>query len=156
MTLLQNNKSFLDSICSFKLGLLNAISEASRIIRIRLFSGTANKIFQENLWLKFSLKCFAGSESLEIFSCSSHCSFTLRLVSPMYVYSQTHTPSYMTHDGSCLTFFVIHFIVISYELFVSSCNFLMKRFESVSFLRQNGISAKINGLGILKQSGGIM
>ena len=67
MTLLQNNKSFLDSICSFKLGLLNAISEASRIIRIRLFSGTANKIFQENLWLKFSLKCFAGSESLLMF-----------------------------------------------------------------------------------------
>ena len=62
----------------------------------------------------------------------------------------------MTHDGSCLTFFVIHFILISYQLFVSSRNFLMKRFESVSFLGQNGISAKINGLGILKKSGGIM
>ena len=129
MTPLRNNKSFLDSICSFKRGLFNAISEASRILRIRLFSGAANKIFQENLWLKFSFKCFAGLESLEIFSCSSHRSSTLRLVSPMYVFSQTHTPSYMTHDGcrflffslkSCLTFFAMHFILISYELLVNS------------------------------------
>ena len=126
---LRNNKSFLNSICSLKLGLFNAISEASRILRIHLFYGAANKIFQENLWLKFSFKCFAGSESLEIFSCSSHRSSTLRLVSPIYVCSQTHTPSYMTHDGcgfllfslkSCLTFFVIHFILISYELLVNS------------------------------------
>ena len=42
MTPLRNNKSFLDSICSFKLGLFNAISEASRILQIRLFSGAAN------------------------------------------------------------------------------------------------------------------
>ena len=105
MTPLRNNKSFLDSICSFKLGLFNAISEASRILRIRLFSGAANKILQENLWLKFSFKCFAGSESLEIFSCSSHRSSTLHLVSPMYVSSQTHTPSYMTHDGCRFLFF---------------------------------------------------
>ena len=129
MTPLRNNKSFLDSICSFKLGLFNAISEASRILRIRLFSGAANKIFQENLWLKFSFKCFAGSESLEVFSCSSHLSSTLRLVSPIYICSQTHTSSYMTYDGcgfvlfslkSYLTFSVIHFILISYELLVNS------------------------------------
>ena len=129
MTPLQNNKSFLDSIYLFKLGLFNVISETSRILQICLFSGAANKIFQENLWLKFSFKCFSGSESLEVFSCSSHRSSTLRLVSPMYVCSQTHTPSYMTHDGcgfllfslkSCLTFFVIHFILISYELLVNS------------------------------------
>ena len=56
MTPLRNNKSFLDSICSFKLGLFNAISEASRILRIRLFSGVANKIFQENLWLSSVLQ----------------------------------------------------------------------------------------------------
>ena len=129
MTPLRNNKRFLDSICSFKLSLFSAISEASRILRICLFSGAANKIFQENLWLKFSFKCFAGSESLEVFSCSSHRSSTLRLVSLIYVCSQTHTPSYMTHDGcgfllfslkSCLTFFVIHFILISYKLLVNS------------------------------------
>ena len=44
MTSLRNSKSFLDSICLFKLGLFNAISEASRILRIHLFSGDANKI----------------------------------------------------------------------------------------------------------------
>ena len=129
MTPLRNNKSFLDSICSFKLGLFNAISEASRILRIRLFSGAANKIFQEHLWRKFSFKCFAGSESFEVFSCSSHRSSTLHLVLPKYICSQPHTPSYMTHDGcgfllfslkSFLTFFVIHFILISYELLVNS------------------------------------
>ena len=123
-------KTFLHSICSFKPGLFKAISEASRIVRIHMFSGAANKIFHENLWLKFSFKCFAGSKSLEIFSCSSHRSSTLRLVSPMYVCS------YMTHDGygflpfslkSCLTFFVIHFILISYELFVNSWNFWWKK-----------------------------
>ena len=117
MTPLRNNKSFLDSICSFKLGLFNAISEDSRILRIRLFSGVANKIFQEKLWLKFSFKCFAGSESSE--SSFRRCMFV----------HKTHTPSYMTHDGcgfllfslkSCLTFFVIHFILISYELLVNS------------------------------------
>ena len=129
MTPLRNNKSFLDSICSFKLGLFNAISEASRILRICLFSGAANKILQENLWLKFSFKCFAGSESLEIFSCSSHRSSTLRLISPMYICSQTHTHLHMTHDGcgfllfslkNCFTFFLIHFTLISYELLVNS------------------------------------
>ena len=149
MTPLQNNKSFLDSIYLFKLGLFNVISETSRILQICLFSGAANKIFQENLWLKFSFKSFAGSKSLEVFSCSSHCSSTLHLISPMYVCSQTHAPSYMTtHDGcgfllfslkSCLTFFVIHFILILYELLVNSWNFLMKCFESVSFLGQYGI-----------------
>ena len=55
--------------------------------------------------------------------------FPSRLVSPMYVCSQTHTSSYMTHDGCgfllfslkiCLTFFVIHFILISCELLVNS------------------------------------
>ena len=142
MTPLQNTKSFLDSICSFKLGLFNAISEASRMLLLRLFSVAANKIFQENLWLKFSFKCFAGSESLEVFSCSSHRSSALRLVLPMYVFHK-HIPSYMTHGGcglllfslkSCFTHFVIHFILISYELLVNSWNFLMKRFESISFL----------------------
>ena len=102
MTPLQNNKSFLDSICSFKLGLFNAISEALRILQICLFSGVANKIFQENLWLRFSFKCFAGSESLEVLSCSSHRSSKLHLVSLMYVCSQTYTPSYMTHEGVCV------------------------------------------------------
>ena len=79
MTPLRNNKSFLDSICSFKLGLFNAILEPSRILRIRLLSGAANKMFQENLWLKFCFKCFAGLESLEVFSCTSHRSCTLSL-----------------------------------------------------------------------------
>ena len=120
MTPLRNNKSFLDSICLFKLGLFDA---NLRILQICLFSGGANKILQENLWLKFSFKCFAGSESLEVFSCSSHRSSTLRLV--------TNTLSHMTHDRcgfllfslkSCLTFFVIHFILISYELTVCSCH----------------------------------
>ena len=128
MTPLRNNKSFLDSIWSFKLGLFNAISKASRILRICLFTGSANKTFHENLWLKFSFKCFAGSESLQIFSCSSHRSSTLRFVSPMYVCSETHTPSYMTHDGCgfllfslkiCLIFFVIQFILTSYELLLN-------------------------------------
>ena len=140
MTPLRNNKSFLDSICSFKFGLFNAILEGSRILGIRLFSGAANKIFQQNLWVKFSFKCATDSQSLEVFSCSFHRSCTLRLVSPKYVCSQTHTLSYMTHAGcgfllftlkSCFTFFVMHFILISYELLVSSWNFLMKRFESV-------------------------
>ena len=126
MTPLQINKSFLNSVSLFKLGLFNAISEASRILRIRLFSGAVNRIFQENLWLKFSFKCFAGSESLEIFSCSSHCSSMLRPVSPMYACLQTHTLSSMTHAEcgfllfslkSCFTFIVIHFILTSYELF---------------------------------------
>ena len=129
MTPLRNNKSFLDSICLFKLGLFNATLKASGILWIRLFSGAAKKIFLENLWLTFSFKCFAGSESLEVFPYSSHCSSTLHLVSLMYVCSQTHTPSYMTHAGcgfllfslkSSFTFFVIHFILISYELLVSS------------------------------------
>ena len=129
MTPLRNNKSLSGSICSFKLGLFNAVSETSRFLPIRLFSGATNKIFQENLWLKFSFGCFGDSESLEVFSCSSNRSSTLRLVSVMYVYSQTHTPSYMSHDGcgfllfslkSCLTFFVIHCLLISYELLVNS------------------------------------
>ena len=51
-------------------------------------------------------------------------SSTLLLVSPMYVCSQTHTPSYMTHDGcgfllfnfkSCLTLFV--------SLFIKPCHY---------------------------------
>ena len=141
------------------------ISEASRTLRICLFSGVAKKIFQENLWFKFSFKCFAGSESLKVFSCSSHRSSTLCLISPMYICSHTHTPSYITHDGcgfllfslkSCLTFFAIHFILILCELLVNIWNFLMKRFESVSFLGQCGISAKTNGLGTSKKSGSIM
>ena len=145
MTPLRNNKSFLDLVWLFKLDLFNAISEASRILRIPLFSGAVNRIFQENLWLKFSFKCFAGSESLEIFSCSSHCSSILCPVSPMYVCLQTHTLSYMTHAEcgfllfslkSCSTFFVIHFILSVYELLVSSWNLLMKRFGSDSFLGQ--------------------
>ena len=82
---------------------------------VRLFSGAANKIFQENLCFKFSFKRFAGSESLEVFSCSSHRSSTLRLVSPMYVCSQTHTPSYMTHDGC-------GFLLFSLKLFDLLCN----------------------------------
>ena len=134
-------------------------------MRIRSFSVAVNKVFQENLWLKFPFKCFAGSESLEVFSCSSHRSSTLRLVSPMYVCSQIHTHSYITHYEygfllfsfkAFLTFFVIYFILISYELLVSSWNFLMKIFESVSFLGQYWISAKTNGLEISKKSGGIM
>ena len=67
MTPLRNNKSFLDAICLFKLGLFNTISETSRILQIHLFSGAANKLLQENLWLKFSFKCFADLESLEVF-----------------------------------------------------------------------------------------
>ena len=165
MTPLRNDKSFLDSICSLNLGLFKAISEESRTLWICLCSGTTNKIFQENLWLKFSLKCFTGSESLEVFPCSSHHSSTLCLVLPMYVCSQTHTHSNMTHDGcgfllfsfkSCSTFLVIHFILILYELLVSSWKFLMKPFESDSFLGQYGISAKTNGLGISKKSVSIM
>ena len=129
MTTLQKHKSFLDLVCSFILGLFNTISEASRILRIRLFPGAANKIFHQNLWLKFSFKCFSGSASLDIFSCYFHRSSTLRLFSAMYVCSQTHTPEYMTHDGcgflrfslkSTLTFFLIHFILILYELVVNS------------------------------------
>ena len=46
----------------------------------RLFSGAGSKIFQENLLLKFSFKCFASLESLEVFSCSSHHGSALRLV----------------------------------------------------------------------------
>ena len=126
MTPLQINKSFLDSVSLFKLGLFDGISEASRILQIRLFFGVVNRIFQENLWLKFSFKCFAGSESLKIFSCFSHRSSMLRPVSLMYVCSQTHTLSSMTHAEcrlllfslkSCFTFIVIHFILTSYELF---------------------------------------
>ena len=122
---IRNKKSFLNSICFFKLVLFNAVSEGSTILRIRLFSGAANKIFEANLWLKFSFKCFAGSESLEIFSCSSHRSSTLRLFSPMYICSQTHTPKYMTHAGcgflllslkSCFTFSVIHCLIASLSL----------------------------------------
>ena len=67
MTPLGNNKSLLDSICSFKLGLFNTISEASRILQIHLFSGAGNKLLQEDLQLKFSFKCFADLESLEVF-----------------------------------------------------------------------------------------
>ena len=57
----------------------------------------------------------------------------------------------MTSDGcgfllfslkSCLIFFVIHFILILYEVLANSWYFSMKRFESVSFLGQYGISAK--------------
>ena len=141
---MQNNKSFLNLTCLFKLDLFSAIWEASRILRIRLFSGPVKKFFQENLWLKFPFKCFAGSESLEVFSCSSRRSSTLRLVLPMYVCSQTHNPSYMTHAGcgflifslkNGFFFFVIHFILISYELLLTLWNFLMKCFENVSFLR---------------------
>ena len=159
MTPLQSNRIFLDSICSFKLGLFHAISKSSRILRIRLFSGAENNIFQENLWLKFSFKCFAGSESLKVFPCFSHRSSTLRLVLVMYLCSQTYTPWHMAQDWcgfprfrlkSCLTFFVIHFILISYELLVSSWIFLIKPFESVLFLGHYGILAKTNGLGISK------
>ena len=89
----------------------------------------------------------------------------LHYVSFRYVCLFTKTPPlYMTHDGcgfllfnlkSCLTFFVIHFILISYELLVNSWIFLMKLFESVSFLGEYRISAKTNGLVTSKKSGGI-
>ena len=78
--------------------------------------------------LEVSCKSFAVSEHLEVFSCSSHRSSTLRLVSPMYVCSQIHTPSHMAQAGrafllfslkSRFTLFVIHFILILFELLVS-------------------------------------
>ena len=89
-------------------------------------------------------------------SCSSHRNYTLRRASLMYVCSQTHTPSYMTHPecgflffslNSYLTFFIIYFILFPYELLVSSWNLLMK---------QNGNSVKTNYLGISKKSKGIV
>ena len=91
--------------------------------------------------------------------CFSHRSSTLRLILVMYLCSQTYTPWHMAQDWcgfprfrlkSCLTFFVIHFILISYELLVSSWNFLIKRCESVLFLEHYGILAKTNGLEISK------
>ena len=127
-------------ICWFKLGLFNAILEASRILQICLFSGGAENIFHENLW--FSFKYFAGLKSLVIFSCSSHHNSMLHPTLPMYVCSKTHTPSYITHAScrfllfslnSCFILFAVHFILILYELLVSSWNFLMKCFKKFDF-----------------------
>ena len=61
MTLLRNNNIFLDSICLFKLPILNTISEASQILRIHLFSGGANK----TCGVSFLSSVLKGVESLE-------------------------------------------------------------------------------------------
>ena len=158
---LRNNKSFLDSICWFKLCLFNMISEASRILQIYFLSGAENKIFQEHLWLNFSFKCFAASISLEVFSCSSHRS-TLRLVPLMYVCSQTHTPRIwhmMDVDSYFLVSIFFDFLRNSFYsnfvwIVVKFVKFFDERFESVSFLGQYRISAKTNS--ISKKSGDIM
>ena len=123
VTSLWNNKSFLDLVCSFKLGLFNAIYETSRILKTCLFSGAANKIFHKSWWLKFFLKCFAGLESSELSSCSHS--------------SQTSSSSHTTHaecgyllfsPKSCFIFFVINFFLISYKLLVRSWNLLVRHF----------------------------
>ena len=49
VTPLGNDKSFLELICSFKLGLFNAISEASRIVRICFVSGATKQNFPGKL-----------------------------------------------------------------------------------------------------------
>ena len=159
---LRNNKSFLDSICWFKLFLFNMISELSRILQICFLSGAENKIFQENLWLKFSFKCFVASVSLEVFSCSSHRSSTLRLVPSMYVYSQTHTPRIwhmMDVDSYFLVSIFFDFLRNPFYsnfvwIVVKFVKFFDERFESVSFLGQYRISAKTNS--ISNRSGDIM
>lgn len=71
MTILRNNNIFLDSICLFKLPILNTISEASQILRIHLFSGGANK----TCGVSFLSSVLKGVESLETFSYSSHCNY---------------------------------------------------------------------------------
>ena len=145
MTPLRNNKSFLDSICFFKLGLLNVISEASRILWIRLFSGAVNKIFPENLWKSF-ISSVLHVQNLwkypHVLSIAVLLYVSFRQCISVDVCLQTHIPLYMAHDGfefllfnwkSCLNFFVIYFILISFELLIISWNILMKRFEGVNF-----------------------
>ena len=113
---LRNNKSFLDSICSFKLGLFNAISEVSRILRICLFLV---------LQTKFSRKTFLSSlvqgQNLWRFSHVIPIAVLRYVLFRRCVCSETHTHLYMAHTGcgfllfslkSCFTFFVIHFILI--------------------------------------------
>ena len=106
MTPLPNKKSFLDLICSCKLhvNLFNAISEISRFLQIPLFSGAANKTFQETCGLSFL---------------SSVLQVTSRLTDICLL--TNICPSYMTHPGCELlpfslnlwfTFFVIYFVLI--------------------------------------------
>ena len=125
---LRNNKSFLDSICSFKLGLFNAISEVSRILRIRLFLVLQTKFSRKTCDLSF-LSIVLQVQNLWRLSHILPIAF-LRYVSfRRCMFAHKHTHSYVANAGcgfllfslkSCFTFFVIHFILNSYELLVSS------------------------------------
>ena len=85
MAPLRNNKRFLDLICSFKFGYFNAIPEASKILRICLFSGAASKTFHDTCDISF-LSCVLQVQNLQRY-CHVLPITILRLrpVSPMYL-----------------------------------------------------------------------
>ena len=117
---LRNNKSFLDSICSFKLGLFNAISEVSRILRIRLFLVLQTKFSRKTCDLSFLASLVQG-QNLWRFSLVIPIAVLRYVLFRRCVCSETHSHLYMAHTGcgfllfslkSGFTFFVIHFILI--------------------------------------------
>ena len=92
---LRNNKKLFRFDLFFKLGLFNAILEAQRIFRIRLFSGDANNIFLENLWPQFlfQVPCrfIINGDIFMFFPWQFYFTFQ----TPMYVCLQPHIPSYL-------------------------------------------------------------
>ena len=91
---------------------------------IRLIDEAGRRTFQVNEWVGLFFRCFAGSESFCVSSCSCYLISAFLTVSPMYDSWQEHTPSQITHDGwrfllfglnKCLTFLVIHIMQISYR-----------------------------------------
>ena len=92
-------------------------------------------------WIIF--RCYEGSESFCVSSCSCHLISTFLTVSPMYESRQETTPwGFLRLSlNNCLIFLVIHLIWILHFLSVKTLNFFKKCFENSSFLIQYGISS---------------
>ena len=80
MPFLKSVKMSLSS-CSLSVGQMVLIKYASNTLCLRKFSGVLLMMVHVNLWVGFSLKCFAGSGLLFLSSCSFHCILALRTVS---------------------------------------------------------------------------
>ena len=60
-----------ESVCSFKLGLMIAIKNASMFLRVLAFDDALYKILQVKEWSLFCSRCAAGFDFLEGLLCSS-------------------------------------------------------------------------------------
>ena len=72
MTPFRNNNNFLVSAPSLSDGCLSSIIDASMFCLIRLNKEAARRTFQVNEWIGLFFRCFSGSESFCVSSCSCY------------------------------------------------------------------------------------